>query len=273
MVRIMKKIENLKELQKINILILKELYRVAIKNDIKIYLFGGTLIGALRDNKFIPWDDDIDLCLSRNDYEKLVKISKIEFNKEIELLDPYTNDEFRGYIPQVVYKKSKLISKQYREKEENKIGISLFIFDGITENKVLRWFYYKRMRLLRIKHALCRANFSYVNTSIAKKIGPVLQPFFKSEDVYKYKHKILELQKKYNYKDCNLVSANSDTNGYKEISTRKAFEIEKKILFEGIECLIYSSYKEYLEKCHPTYKKLPPLEKRKPKHGFLAWYE
>ena len=44
------------------------------KNNLTFYLIGGALIGALRNGGFVPWDDDVDVMLPREDYEKLYKL-------------------------------------------------------------------------------------------------------------------------------------------------------------------------------------------------------
>lgn len=269
----MRKIDTISELQKVNTILLKELYKIAFKYNLKVYLIGGSMLGAVRHRGFIPWDDDIDVSISRNDYEKLIEICNNETTGDYTVINPESNFEFNGYIPQFVYKKSKMLSKQYRQDENLCIGISIFIYDGVPENKVSRWFYYKKMFVLRTFHALCRANFKYVNTKKAKIFGPILQPFFSTKKIKKYKQKILEYQKKYNYKSSTFVAPNSDANADREIVLKRTFEKEEKIKFENIECYVPINYIEHLKKYYGDYMKLPPIDKRKPKHSFTIWVD
>lgn len=59
------------ELQKKELQILKYLKKICKRNNLKFFLGGGSCIGAIRHNGFIPWDDDVDVFMLRNDYEKL----------------------------------------------------------------------------------------------------------------------------------------------------------------------------------------------------------
>lgn len=269
----MKQVKTLRELQLISIYIYRDLRNFCNANGLQVYLHGGTLIGALRHKGYIPWDDDIDVCMSRTDYEKMMHISKGCISEKCYVIDPEKEKSFNGYIPVVVYKNSKMHSEQYRIKENLHIGISIFIYDGITENYLLRTLYYAHMFILRSEHALCRANFNHVNTKTAKIIGPNFQKFYKKEDVLKYKNKILKLQKKYSYAKCRLVSTNADFQSSKEVCTKTSFEKSVKISFEGIESYTYSHYDSHLRKYYGNYMQFPPKEQQIAKHKFNAWIE
>ena len=71
----MKKIEMLRDLQRVSTYIYNDLNSFCVKNVLKVYLFGGSLIGAVRHGGYIPWDDDIDVAMSRPDYQKMLTLT------------------------------------------------------------------------------------------------------------------------------------------------------------------------------------------------------
>lgn len=75
--------------------LVKELDRICRKHDIPYFLYGGTLLGAIRHNGFIPWDDDLDVALLRHDYLRLLKVLPAELPKDMVL---QTNDTDPNYF-------------------------------------------------------------------------------------------------------------------------------------------------------------------------------
>ncbi len=269
----MKQLTELRDLQRVQTKILKDLVDFCDVNNLKVYLLGGTMIGAIRHKGFIPWDDDIDVSMPRPDYEKLIELSKDGISEDCYLIAPELDKSFRGYIPQVAYRNSKSKSGQYRDDEDLKISISLFVYNGVPRTAFSRWIYYKYMYLLRAAHSLCRANFNNVNTRMAKIVGPILQPFFSSNKTIKYCNKILKLETMFSYNNTELVAPNSDDRGYKELVTREEYEKPFKVEFEGLRCYVPSNYDEHLRKYYGDYMQLPPERERTPKHSFEAWVE
>ena len=76
----------LKRVHDSNNAILLELDRVCQKNNIKYFLHGGSFLGAVRHKDFIPWDDDVDITMLREDYEKFITIWEKEADKRFKLL-------------------------------------------------------------------------------------------------------------------------------------------------------------------------------------------
>ena len=87
-----------KEIWAVELDMLYELDRVCKKLNIRYFLDGGTLLGAARDGRFIPWDDDIDVAMLREDYDRFIRQAPKEFEYPLFLQTGYTEkDYFRGH--------------------------------------------------------------------------------------------------------------------------------------------------------------------------------
>ena len=84
----MKKLD-IEEIKKLSYNILKEFKRICEKYDLHYWLSYGTLLGAVRHKGFIPWDDDIDVCMPRADYMKFIEVFSKETDSRYEIISPY----------------------------------------------------------------------------------------------------------------------------------------------------------------------------------------
>lgn len=107
--------------------------KVCEDNDIRYYLVGGTLLGAIRHNGFIPWDDDLDIAMPRNDFDKFIKICDSEIEPPYKLL--WTSTMQRYWYPFAkVHKEGTLfIESTYKDiSEKTGIYIDIFPLDEVS---------------------------------------------------------------------------------------------------------------------------------------------
>lgn len=84
---------NIRELQSNLYYILEVVAKILDTHEIKYFLSDGTMLGAVRHNGFIPWDDDIDLTVRRKDYNKILEILSTELNKDVFYIQNYHTDK------------------------------------------------------------------------------------------------------------------------------------------------------------------------------------
>lgn len=108
----------------------KELDRICKKYDIPYFLYGGTLLGAVRHNGFIPWDDDLDVAIMRKDYKKLLKVLPDELPAHIALQTNDTDKNYFYFIGKLRDKRSFLDEGNYdRVFKERGVFIDIFPLD------------------------------------------------------------------------------------------------------------------------------------------------
>ncbi len=143
-----------RELRKIQLLqldILKEVDRICRKHGIKYTLCGGSLLGAIRHGGFIPWDDDIDVSMLREDYERFLKICGWELDKRkyfVQTVD--TDPGYRWIYGKIILKGTVYVrAGQESIKSCNGIFIDIFPRDGKFDNFVIGYIQSKCAFLLR----------------------------------------------------------------------------------------------------------------------------
>lgn len=139
-----------KEMWAVEMDMAKKLLEICKKHNLKIWASYGTLLGAVRHKGFIPWDDDMDFVMLREDFNKLMVIGAREFKEPYFFQSMYTDHSFGGMI-KIRNSKTAFIQKSHRNsKTENSgIAIDVFVIDALPDDVFSFEKKYKRNMLLR----------------------------------------------------------------------------------------------------------------------------
>lgn len=249
--------EQMEEYKKCILRILIDFDEFLKANGIKYSLDGGTLLGAIRHGGFIPWDDDIDIAMSREEFSKLLNIVD-NFNSDIyEVVKPL--DDSPLAVPRLIkiYDKRTCI-KEYGDKYYAGAFIDVFSrIDISSDEKKERESNYFRLLTSLLMYKNDRLEIGTYKTRFGRitKIVSVLC----SKKMLKKR-----IQAQYDrISDSNLCFSSFGNNKYFKKSYMDEF-IECK--FEGHTFPIIKEYHEFLTSLYGDYMELPPVDKRNPHH-------
>lgn len=129
----------LHQLQNIETDILSQIDSFCTKFDLKYSLYAGTAIGAVRHHGFIPWDDDVDICMKRRDFEKFQDIWKNNSIPGLFMQGTHIEDQSH-YTHIKIFKDGTLYctAEEYKEPIHHGVWIDIFALDNVPKNKLKR---------------------------------------------------------------------------------------------------------------------------------------
>lgn len=247
---------DLTEVKKIELNILVAFDSFCKKNDISYRLAYGTLLGAVRHKGFIPWDDDIDVVMLREDYVRFSELMKREKVGESYEFISISNEKWREPI-------GKIVDKNTVAYKDNGIGVWIDIFpiDYYDEEK------FKKCQQIR-KIIIAKETKKIQLTK--KGIGKLaLKILFMPWSIETLSKKIDDIAK--SAAESNTVS-NMVFSPYKSDRMAKSdFLKGGKVMFEGYEFSAFEDNDSYLKKLYHDYMKLPP-EKDRRTHSMNAYF-
>lgn len=264
---------NIEKQRQIQLNILKSIDSFCKEKSINYSLAFGTLIGAVRHRGYIPWDDDIDIMMTRENYEKF---RSLYISAEYPLVD-LKNDETHPVPMGKVYDTNTYF--YYRKSIKRKYGlfIDVFPFDTVPENADERISWLKLIKKY-IRYNTYKNNaFSYIITlsTLKEKLWATVIKIFSNRSLI---HKKLEgLYMKYQNSESNYLSVPAVMVMTKEnqskLFPKSLFEQYTSIEFEGIQFQCIKDYDTFLNIYYGNYMELPPVEQQVGKHEIIAYYK
>lgn len=261
----MKKLE-LKEIQNVGLNILKHIKQLCEENNIKYYLAYGTIIGAIRHGGFIPWDDDIDIYMTRAEYNKFLEVTKRDKSK-YKLMSVETNNDYQHPLVKYVDTTTSMDWHVAKYQPNYGIWVDIFVLDNVTDNNLeLKVFQFVLNKLQRFYgHSLYKRR--KLNSLGAWK-NLLLYSWtscFKPRTFAKMMYRLSQI---YNNRDTKRFapSAFTASSRAQAVLRKDLIGNGSTIMFEGIEFPAPEKIDEYLRHFYGDYMQLPPEEKRKSNH-------
>ena len=248
------------QLRKAQLYITNEIKRVCDSHNIHYFLDCGTLIGAVRHKGFIPWDDDVDLGMLREDYEEFLAVAPKEFGEDF-FIDNYdTNPDYALVFSKVRLKGTKYIeAKGNADAKHNEIFVDIFPYYEISDNERQRKIEGLRMGILA-QAIMSKSGYKvWMGDGFKKRLKfiptDIIGALSTKDHLYR---KINNLYNK--HKDARCVCIQ---DGYKKSYLH--WYIPKEYLtefvevdFEGYRFPIPKHYHEYLTIAYGDYMTIPP---------------
>lgn len=165
-------------LRKLELDIVKEIDKICKENGIKYFLVGGSLLGAVRHQGFIPWDDDLDVGMLREDFEKFRKICP-EVLPEKYSYQSYRTERRSHYIFDKIRLKNTLFSTAFsnRFQIENGIFVDILVYDKTSRNPLIQKLHIQLIQIMKLL-----INIRWVNIprkSVHYRASKILLPFMR----------------------------------------------------------------------------------------------
>ena len=248
-----------KELEQVQNILFEMLLEIDIlfkKNNIKYFLIYGTLLGAIRHKGFIPWDDDLDICVFKEDYEKAMEILRLNLPKNYIVHDKQTDPVYWSEFSKIRYLNSETTCSLWPEDNKLKFhGICLDIFRCWKEKRSVNYLKYKSNKngiAFHLKNIIHLKSIKGVTKSI---IG-IIYRF--SLWIYYYILNLLTIKKEKYWYDPDFLCA--------PIKENELFPL-KEIEFNGRKFPVPNNPEAILERKYGDFMSFPKPENRIPHYN------
>lgn len=262
--------EVLDRLHRLQVEMLRDLTEICEKYNLQYFAVFGTALGAVRHKGFIPWDDDIDVGMMRDDYEVFIRVVEKEMGDKYQILTPEIDDRYACNVTKFQRKGTKFVSHLSEKLEcEQCIFIDIFPFDcvaptvGKAKKQQLMTLFWDRLLYLcgtaypiipytGIKHNLAAGICWCVHyaTKILKLSPRKVYQHFEKES------------QRYNYLKTGMVTTFGEAISLKyRLPVNKMLPV-KEMPFENITINVLNNNIEHLEKTYGDYMKMPPVDQR-----------
>ena len=252
---------DLQHLQKVILYIMKDIDKLCRKNGIEYYLFGGSAIGAVRHKGFIPWDDDLDIVMDHNNYERFIQVCCGQLDTEKYYFQEGLVD-WPSLYSKIRLKGTKLEeSESYGDNADQGIFVDVFKLDNAPDSKVARRWQYVCGKIVL---SFCLLQRGYRHASLKKKCMMLAAFPLKIKGLRDF---FMKQMYKFNKRDTNAFVSLGARFRYKQSFFRKDLYAHPIYLpFEDTELPVPEKYDEMLTLLYGDYMTPPPVSEQQGGH-------
>lgn len=261
----------LSDLQIQELEILKEFQKICRENNLRYYAVAGTMLGAVRHQGFIPWDDDIDVAMPRADYDRFLDIAPKQLRSDYYLESP-RNREHVTIVSTITSKKGGYILNNAQKALHTGAWIDIMMIDGVPDpgiKRTIHWYKYMALRAFyQISHFEEVVDQNRERPAFEKSIirfarATKLQRLLNSS---KINSRIESLMRSVPYEDSNYVATYCGIYRQKEIVSKQWYGNPKSYIFEDTEIYGLEDADKYLTQLYGDYM-TPPKDTFVSKHN------
>lgn len=253
--------KTLRQVQLIQLEMLQEVKRICTKCEIHYNIIAGTLLGAVRHGGYIPWDDDADVAMLRDEYEKFRVACKTELDHTRFYFQDHRNTRGYRWGYGKLRRKNTLFLREHQEHMPYAQGIFIDIFplDGVPDNYFLR--------SVKNFECFCVRKVLWSKVGKAADRNPVIRLWYRMLDkipekmVFRFYHRMICRANKKRTRMVRILMFPTPNGEYGYY--RSWYECSADIMFEGVAFQGIRDYDSYLSFKFGEYMKLPSMEKRK----------
>ncbi|HFK2856293.1 TPA: phosphorylcholine transferase LicD [Enterococcus faecalis] len=269
----------IKEIQETSTEILVYIDNICRQNNIEYSIYYGSLIGVERHQGYIPWDDDLDIILTRPNYDRLINI--LSKDKNYLLLSLETRKNYRYTFAKLVDTRTCVKSKQFYNSEDPELGVFVDIFpiDGFPATSSERLDFGRQCELYR-ENMLATLNNSYAISKSRWKaylkrvfLYPRYRKLLKQGDYDFWKRKFMDKVTTYPIEssiECGYIEFINEEWG---VFPKEWFDHYEDVLFAGNKVRAIKDRKLFLSLRYGNYMELPPISEQVTHHPYTFYWK
>lgn len=260
---------NLREKQEANLSSLLEIDKICRENNWTYFLAYGTLLGAIRHHGFIPWDDDVDIFMPRQDYDKLVEFMGDDIRDGFKLCTRENTENYPYYIPRFSNMQYRFVTTLNGPQFDIGAFVDVYPLDNYCNDKQSGMRLEKKLSLLNSLYAV------YLNGAIGKsaakkcvsRVGHfLLRSLARKDFAAKINKRMRHTLSKYTSDSDKYVGVPCWGAGIQY--DKELFSETMEVAFEGHKLYVPKRYDEILTLVYNDYMSLPDVDARNTSHHY-----